>query len=188
MILFWQLFYTFFLIGLFTIGGGYAMLGLIQNQVVVVHQWISAEAFTDIVAISQMTPGPIGINSATYIGYSVAEAAGMSHGLCIVGSFISTFAVVLPSFLIALWVCRLYDRVKNNHVFTATMKNIKPAVIGLIGAAAIMLMTPASFIDYKSWIIFASAFAIGMWTRISPIWTIILSGIAGFILYYPPAF
>ena len=132
-------------------------------------------------------PGPIGINSATYIGYSVAQAAGMSQGWCIFGSFISTFAVVLPSFLIAIWVCRLYSRLKNNNVFSSTMKNVRPVVIGLIGAAAILLITPASFIDYKSWIIFASAFAIGMWTHISPIWTIILSGIAGFILYYPMA-
>ncbi|MBO7523204.1 MAG: chromate transporter, partial [Bacteroidales bacterium] len=81
-----ELFITFFVIGMFTVGGGYAMLSLIQNQVVVVHQWISAQAFTDIVAISQMTPGPIGINGATYIGYSVIETMGYSKIACVAGS------------------------------------------------------------------------------------------------------
>ena len=181
--IFLQLFYTFFLIGFFTIGGGYAMLGLIQNQVVTVHNWLSAETFTDIVAISQMTPGPIGINSATYIGYSVAEAAGLSPALCTLGSLTATVAVILPSFIITLAICRVYQKIKNNYIFSSTMKNIKPVVIGLIGASVIMLMTPDSFIDYTSWIIFASAFAIGMWTHISPIWTLLLSGIAGLILY-----
>ena len=98
--IFLELFYTFFFIGMFTIGGGYAMLTLIQHQVVTVHGWISAEAFTDIVAISQMTPGPIGINSATYIGYSVIEAMGYSQAACVAGSFLATSAVVLPSFFL----------------------------------------------------------------------------------------
>ena len=80
--IFAELFYTFFIIGIFTIGGGYAMLSLIQNQVVVQHSWVTAQQFTDMVAISQMTPGPIGINSATYVGYSVIEAIGCSPFLC----------------------------------------------------------------------------------------------------------
>ena len=97
-----ELFYTFFVIGMFTIGGGYAMLSLIQNKVVTVHGWIDEVTFTDIVAISQMTPGPIGINSATYIGYQVLANSGASEFMCILGSFTATFAVVLPSFIIVL--------------------------------------------------------------------------------------
>ena len=104
--IFIELFITFFVIGMFTIGGGYAMLSLIQNEVVTVHGWISDSTFTDIVAISQMTPGPIGINSATYIGYEVLVNTGASEFLCILGSFTATFAVVLPSFIIVLALCK----------------------------------------------------------------------------------
>ena len=103
--IFLELFITFFIIGAFTFGGGYAMLSLIQNQVVTVHQWLTPEEFTDIVAISQMSPGPIGINSATYIGYSVPHAMGFSPAVSVLGSITATFAVVLPSYLLVLWIC-----------------------------------------------------------------------------------
>ena len=86
--IFLELFITFFIIGAFTFGGGYAMLSLIQNQVVTVHQWLTPEEFTDIVAISQMSPGPIGINSATYIGYSVPHAMGFSPAVSVLGSIV----------------------------------------------------------------------------------------------------
>ena len=181
--IFFQLFYTFFFIGMFTIGGGYAMLTLIQHQVVTVHGWISAEAFTDIIAISQMTPGPIGINSATYIGYSVIQAMGYSPALCVAGSFLATSAVVLPSFLITYWICRLYARLKANPVFAGVLKSFKPMVIGLLAAATLVLITPSTFPDYISWIIFAAAFAITMWAKASPILTIVLAGIAGYLIY-----
>ena len=105
-----ELFLTFFLIGMFTIGGGYAMLSLIQNQVVTIHGWIDDTTFTDIVAISQMTPGPIGINSATYIGYEVLAQSGASELMSILGSFTATFAVVLPSFIIVLLLAKVYSR------------------------------------------------------------------------------
>ena len=109
-----QLFFTFFVIGLFTFGGGYAMLSLIQNEVVVNHAWITAQEFTDMVAISQMTPGPIGINSATYVGYAVSGN--------IFGSLTATFAVCLPSFLIILTICKIYNRFKKSNVFASLMK------------------------------------------------------------------
>ena len=181
--IFFELFYTFFFIGMFTIGGGYAMLTLIQHQVVTVHGWISAEAFTDIIAISQMTPGPIGINSATYIGYSVIQAMGYSPAACIAGSFLATSAVVLPSFLITYWICRAYVRLKKNPVFAGVLKIFKPLVIGLLAAATLVLITPQTFPDYISWIIFAAAFAITMWAKASPILTIVLAGIAGYLIY-----
>ena len=114
--LFLQLFVTFFVIGLFTFGGGYAMLSLIQTQVVTAHAWITESAFTDIVAISQMTPGPIGINCATYVGYNVVTAAGGSHLLGVLGSFTATLAVVLPSFLLVLMMARFYEVMRHNRI------------------------------------------------------------------------
>lgn len=100
--IFIELFTTFFVIGMFTIGGGYAMLSLIQAEVVTKHAWLTESAFTDIVAISQMTPGPIGINCATYVGYDVLAAEGAPELICILGSVTATLAVVLPSFIIVL--------------------------------------------------------------------------------------
>ena len=116
-----ELFLTFFLIGMFTIGGGYSMLPLIQNQVVNVHGWIDETTFTDIVAISQMTPGPIGINSATYIGYEVLLNSGASEFMSVLGSFTATFAVVLPSFIIVLLLCKVYETWKNHPIFKGVM-------------------------------------------------------------------
>ncbi|MBO8486034.1 MAG: chromate transporter [Bacteroidetes bacterium] len=178
-----ELFTTFFVIGFFTIGGGYAMLSLIQAQVVTVHNWIDEDTFTDIVAISQMTPGPIGINSATYIGYTVLEQTGAPQFMCILGSFSTTIAVVLPSFIIVLAMCRMYSRFKNNMVFKGLMDGLRPAVVGLIGAAAIVLMTKENFPDWKSWILFAAAFAVSWWKKAGPITTIIAGGIMGLLLY-----
>ena len=120
-----QLFYTFFIIGLFTFGGGYAMLSLIQNEVVVNHAWVTAQQFTDMVAISQMTPGPIGINSATYVGYAVTGN--------IFGSIVATCAVTLPSFIIILTICRIYAKFKESNIFASLMKTLRPVVIGMIG-------------------------------------------------------
>ena len=178
-----ELFTTFFVIGLFTIGGGYAMMSLIQAQVVTIHNWIDEDTFTDIVAISQMTPGPVGINSATYIGYTVLQESGASEFMCILGSFSTTVAVVLPSFIIVLSICRMYSRFKNNRAFEGMMNGIKPAVVGLIGAAAIVLMTKENFPDWKSWVLFAAAFAASWWGKANPIATILAGGFLGLILY-----
>ena len=156
--IFWELFSTFFVIGMFTIGGGYAMLSLIQNEVVTVHGWISDGTFTDIVAISQMTPGPIGINSATYIGYEVLANAGAPQYACILGSFTATFAVVLPSFMIVLALCKVYEKWKNHYMFKGVMDGLKPATLGLIVTAALGLATPENFIDWKSFAICILAF------------------------------
>lgn len=170
-----QLFYTFFIIGLFTFGGGYAMLSLIQNEVVVNHAWITASEFTDMVAISQMTPGPIGINSATYVGYAVSGN--------IFGSLIATFAVCLPSFLIILSICRIYSKFKESNIFASLMKTLRPVVIGMIGAAAGILITEDNFIDWTSWILFAGAFIASQWLKINPILLIIVGGAIGYLIY-----
>lgn len=103
-----KLFYTFFKIGLFGFGGGYAMISMIQGEVVTRYGWLSSSDFTDIIAISQMTPGPIGINSATYVGYTAMVNAGYSHNIGILGSTIATISVVLPSFILMVFISRFF--------------------------------------------------------------------------------
>ena len=178
-----ELFIAFFVIGMFTIGGGYAMLSLIQNEVVTVHNWISDTTFTDIVAISQMTPGPIGINSATYIGYEVLANSGASEFMCILGSFTATFAVVLPSFIIVLSICKVYDRFKDHYMFKGIMAGLKPATLGLIGTAALCLATPENFIDWKSFAICIVAFVALFLRKIGPFTALGLGALAGLLLY-----
>ena len=177
--IFVQLFLTFFLIGAFTIGGGYAMLTLIEHMVVDVHGWITEAAFTNIVAISQMTPGPIGINSATYIGYSVLEGTGAGPAGCFLGSLV-----------------KAYDRIKENAVFRDTMQMLRPTVIGLIGAAALVLVLNVSFEggyrvsvieesfpDWQSWMILAAAFLAAWKWKAHPILIIVVAGFLGYLIY-----
>lgn len=192
-----QLFGTFFVIGLFTIGGGYAMLSLIQGQVVVDHAWMSESAFTDIVAISQMTPGPIGINCATYVGYDVIAGMSGSHLLGIVGSLVTTLALVIPSFIIMLLIVRAFTKFNHNPFFEGVMSWLRPAVVGLIGAAAVVLLfrftwdgwsvkaavVRENIADWKSWLLLGGAFVASYWGKVGPIAVIILAGIAGFLLY-----
>ena len=181
--IFLELFSTFFIIGMFTIGGGYAMLSLIQNEVVTVHGWIDEVTFTDIVAITQMTPGPIGINSATYIGYEVLARTGASEFLCILGSATATFAVVLPSFIIVLAICRVYERWKDHYMFQGIMSGLKPATLGLIGTAALGLATPENFIDWKSYVLCISAFIALYFKKLGPFSVIGLGALAGLLIY-----
>ena len=178
-----QLFWVFFIIGLFTFGGGYAMLSLIQTQVVTAHSWLTESAFTDIVAISQMTPGPVGINCATYVGYEVVRSSGAGHLVAILGSFTATFAVVLPSFIIVLTIVRFYTKFQHNKIFEGVMSWLRPAVVGLIGAAAIILMfsvdwagakpvvsiVEENFSDWISWVLFAAG-SVCSSTRIFVTW------------------
>ncbi|MCF0165655.1 MAG: chromate transporter [Bacteroidales bacterium] len=181
--LYWQLFSTFFIIGMFTFGGGYAMLSLIESEVVSNHGWISPEAFTDIVGISQMSPGPIGINSATYLGYTVIQNAGGSQALSVLGSVTATFAVVLPSFLVVLWICVLFTKFKSNPYFGNLLKDLRPVVIGMIGAAAVMMMTPTNFFDWTSWLLFVVAGLLSYFTNAGPISLILGAAVAGILIY-----
>ena len=178
-----ELFLTFFLIGMFTIGGGYAMLSLIQNQVVTIHGWIDDTTFTDIVAISQMTPGPIGINSATYVGYEVLSKSGASELMSVLGSFTATFAVVLPSFIIVLLLAKVYNRWKDHPIFRGVMAGLRPAVLGLIGTAALSLATPENFIDWKSFVICISAFIALYLKKLGPFSVLGTGALAGLLIY-----
>ena len=192
-----QLFWVFFIIGLFTFGGGYAMLSLIQTQVVTAHSWLTESAFTDIVAISQMTPGPVGINCATYVGYEVVRSSGAGHLVAILGSFTATFAVVLPSFLIVLTIVRFYTKFQHNKIFEGVMSWLRPAVVGLIGAAAIILMfsvdwagakpvisiVEENFSDWISWVLFAAATVASLVFKVGPIPIILAGGALGLLIY-----
>ena len=181
--IFVELFFTFFIIGMFTIGGGYAMLSLIQNEVVTVHGWIDDTTFTDIVAISQMTPGPIGINSATYIGYEVLAKSGASELLSVLGSFTATFAVVLPSFIIVLLLAKVYARWKEHPIFKGVLMGLRPAVLGLIGTAALGLATPENFIDWKSFVICFAAFAALYFKKLGPFSVLGIGALVGLLIY-----
>lgn len=176
-----QLLYSYLKIGFFGFGGGYAMLSLIQNEVVVQNQWMTNAQFTDIVAISQMTPGPIAINSATYVGYTVAGFWG---------SVVATTAVCLPALTLMILITRFFLQLRNNHYVKGAIAGMKPIVVGMIGAAALLLMFPksadgASFIDGWSWALFAVAMVASL-KKVNPILLIVLGAMAGVAIYYLP--
>ena len=192
------LFTSFFKIGLFGFGGGLAIFSLIQMEVET-NGWMGQQEFVDIMAVSQVTPGPIGINCATYVGYTVGG---------IWGSVLATLAIVLPSLIIMLSICKAYfwlsKRFKGNPYFEQTLRMLRFAVIGLIASAALLLIKPTNFIDSTSWIIFSvvafltvlpnfvkkkegnklSTFNFQLSTLLShPILLIVLSGLAGYLIY-----
>ncbi|MBQ3913888.1 MAG: chromate transporter [Paludibacteraceae bacterium] len=177
-----QLFWAFFLIGLFGFGGGYAILSLIEHEVMA-HGWMTPGEFTDIVAISQMTPGPIGINSATYTGFTACQTAGMSEAFCVLGSVVATSAIILPSLVIMLIICQIYLRMKDNRWVEGSLKTLRVTVIGLIAAAALMLMTPENFIDGWSYVLFALVFFGTLLLKMHPILLICIAGAMGYFIY-----
>ena len=185
-----QLFWTFFLIGLFGFGGGYAMLSMIQGEVVGHYQWMTMGQFTDIVAISQSTPGPIGINSATYVGYTALVNAGYSPYWGFLGSFIATFAVVLPSFILMLLISKFLLKYRNHASVENVFSGLRPAVVGLLLAATLLLMNSENFSSMAenpwrfllSIFLFLFAFVGQKVYRLGPILIIVLCGLAGIVL------
>ncbi len=191
MMIFLELFYTFLKIGLFSFGGGYGMLSVIQGEVVTRHGWLSAAEFTDIVAISQMTPGPIGINSATYVGYSAVMNATGSEAWAILGSLVASFAVMLPSVVLMLIVSRFFMKYYKHRNVEAVFKVLRPAVVGLIASAALLLMTEENFgspvgspLQFGvSAVLFVAAFVAMKFFKASPILILLLAGIFGGVFY-----
>ena len=173
-----QLFLSYLKIGYFGFGGGYAMLSLIQNEIVEQRGWLTATQFADIVAVSQITPGPIAINSATYIGYTVAGFGG---------SVVATFAVCLPSLTLMLLLTRFYLRHRENRFVQSVVKAVSPVVVGMIASAALLLMFPRlgeneNFSDVWSWLLFAACLY-GSYRKVNPILMIVLSAVAGVTIY-----
>lgn len=190
--IFLQLFITFFFIGLFGFGGGYGMLSLIQGEVVHHWHWMTTSEFTDIVAISQMTPGPIGINSATYCGYTAVHNTGMGNAMAILGSITATFALVLPSLILMILISRMFMKYMNTSVVQSVFMGLRPAVVGLLGAATLLLMTSDNFSTpsqnpWQFWIstaLFAATFVGTMYFKINPIRMILYCALAGLLLLY----
>ena len=185
-----QLFWTFFLIGLFGFGGGYAMISMIQGEVVGHYHWMTMGQFTDIVAISQSTPGPIGINSATYVGYTALVNAGYSSAWGVFGSFLATFAVVLPSFILMLLISKFLIKYRNHPSVENVFSTLRPAVVGLLSAAALLLMNSENFssMSENPWrfclsiFLFVFALIAQKVYRLGPILIIVLCGLAGIVL------
>ena len=174
MSLYFTLFVVFFKIGLFGFGGGYAIASLIEHETVDVHQWLTTNQFTDIMAVSQATPGPIAINCATYVGYTATNSVW--------GAALATAAVSLPSFILIGVVIYLLSRFRENRHVQAAMAAIKPCTLGLIAAAAVLLATPENFIDLYSYILFGVALVASI-MRINPVYLLAIGGLCGIILY-----
>lgn len=191
MMIFLELFYTFLKIGMFSFGGGYGMLSVIQGEVVTRHGWLSSSEFTDIVAVSQMTPGPIGINSATYVGYTAVLNSGASEWLAVIGSLSASFAVMLPSIILMLVVSRFFMKYSKNRNVEAVFAALRPTVVGLIASAALLLMTKENFgspaeAPLQFWVsvaLFVVAFVAMKFYKVSPILILLMAGIFGGVFY-----
>lgn len=184
------LFRSFFKIGLFTFGGGYAMIPLIEAEIINRRGWLARDEFMELLTLAQSSPGPIAINSATYVGYTVGCQAGTGCWCGILGSVIATFAVCLPSLTVMLLLTRFFLKLKGNRYIEGAMTGMKPVVIGMIAAAALLLIFPktdegASFIDGWSWLLFGICFA-GSVRKLNPILLILFSAVAGIAIYYVP--
>ena len=189
--IFLELFYTFLKIGLFSFGGGYGMLSVIQGEVVTRHAWLTAAEFTDIVAVSQMTPGPIGINSATYVGYTAVLNATGNGGLAVLGSLAASLAVMLPSIVLMLIVSRFFMKYSKHRNVENVFRLLRPAVVGLIASAALLLMTKENFgspteTPLQFWVsvaLFIGAFVAMKFFKVSPILILLLAGVFGGVFY-----
>ena len=175
------LFFVFFKIGLFSFGGGYAILPLIQADVVDLHKWVNVQQFTDIVAISQVTPGPISLNAATYVGYLIGNKTGFWDAF-IMGT-VATLGLILPSVIIMTIFSKFYLKFQYNKYMDNAFAGLKIVVVGLILAAAIMLIDKKNFIDWKSAAIFIISVALVLKWKVNPILLTVIAAIAGIMIY-----
>lgn len=194
------LFLTFLKIGIFTFGGGYAMVALIQSEVVERHGWLTTQEFTDLLALSQMTPGPIGINSATYAGYAAMQAEGYGQILSVVGAVVASLGVILLPVVLILSVSYLLSKYKDLPAVQFVLKMLRIAVVGIIASAAFSLMNAANFGslagDKKqlvvSVLLFVAAFVVtalpkrenAKLKRPGPIALLLLAAIIGVVVYW----
>lgn len=192
LILLGKLFVTFFKIGAFGFGGGYGMISMIQFDVVDSRKWMSSTEFADILAVSQMTPGPISINCATYVGYtashslaSTSEISNLLSPTCagIIGSCFATFALCLPTIIMMVGVVLWLFKNKDNKFVKYALSSLKPVVVGLIFSAGVLMMNGENFIDWISVVICASVFVATYFFKLNPIYLIIFCGAFGYIYY-----
>ncbi len=171
----WTLFVVFFKIGLFSFGGGYAILPLIQKEVVVIHKWITVSQFTDIVAVSQVTPGPIAINSSTYVGYLVTGN--------VIGATVATVGLIMPSVIIMTVFSIFFLKFQDNKYISNAFAGLRVVVVGLILSATLLLMDKDNFIDFKSIIIFGVTLLLFLKWKVNAIWLTVGAAIAGILIY-----
>ena len=169
--LYWESFKTFFKIGIFTLGGGYAMIPLIEEEVVNRHRWVSREEMLDLIAIAQSCPGVFAINIAIFIGYKLNKVRG---------AIATSLGTALPSFLIILIIAIFFHQFEDNKVVAAMFRGIRPAVVALIAVPTFNLGKRAQLNKFTIWIPIISALAIWL-LGVSPIWIIILAGLGGYI-------
>ena len=180
-----ELFWSFFQIGLFSIGGGYAAMPLIQNQAVDTHSWLTMTQFADIMTIAEMTPGPIAINSATFVGIQVAG---------LLGAIVATVGCVFPSCVIVMTLAYVYYRFRGLNMVQGVLAGLRPAVIAMIASAGISLLIMALYgqrtlpdhlasFDVIAAIIFVIGFVILRIWKPNPLWIMAGSGVVGIILY-----
>ena len=173
-----QLFLSFLQIGMFSFGGGYAAMPLIQGQVVTLHGWLTISEFTDLITISQMTPGPIAVNSATFVGMKIAG---------IPGAVVATAGCILPSCIIVTILARLYLKYRNLDLLQGVLKSLRPAVVAMIASAGILILKNAFWGSEESialtgteWsmvLIFAICVVLLRKTKLNPIWIMVLAGV-----------
>lgn len=179
--IYWQLFVSFFQIGLFSFGGGYAAMPLIRHQVVELHPWLTATQFTDIVTISQMTPGPIAVNSATFVGMQIAGLPG---------AVVATLGCVAPACVIVTLLAWLYYRYRSLKLMQGALAGLRPAVVAMIASAGVSLLVQAVLpqgisgrVDWVAAVLFAAAFAAMRWKKPNPIGVMVCCGAAGLVCY-----
>lgn len=168
-----KLFLSFLKIGAFSFGGGYAMLPLIKKEIIEVHGWLSLKEFIDVLAVVEMTPGPVAINSATFLGYNVAG---------IKGAFVATLGVIIPSIVVILLIANFIERFKSSPHVDAAFVGIRPVVLGLIASAS-LTVAKDSIVDIKSFFLGAILFYLTSFKNLHPILVIIIAGVVGVIIY-----
>ena len=173
-----QLFFSFLQVGMFSFGGGYAAMPLIQGQVVTAHKWLSMSEFTDLITISQMTPGPIAVNSATFVGIKIAG---------IPGALVATFGCILPSCIIVTVIAKLYLKYRNMAMLQGVLNSLRPAVVAMIASAGISILITAVWgnaaaiaLAGTKWslvVIFVVCIVLLRKIKMNPIWVMVLAGV-----------
>ena len=170
-----KIFFVFLKIGLFTVGGGYAMIPFVQKEAVEVNGWITQKEFAEIVALDTVTPGPIAVNLATFVGYKVSG---------VIGAITATLGVILPSLIIVTLIAIFFSSFKNSPIVQSILKGLKPAVVALIAVAVISLIKQKAIVDIGTGVIALIVFLGVLILNVHPIWMVILAGTAGFLIYY----
>ena len=170
-----KLFWTFFKIGLFTVGGGYSMIPFVEKEAVEINKWVDKAEFMEIVALDTTTPGPIAVNLATFVGYKV-------NG--ILGAVVATVGVVLPSLVLVTIIAALFYSFRRNRVIQAVLNGLKPAVIALLLVSILSLIKGKAIFDIWSILIALAVFIGIIFFKFHPMWLILFAGACGFLIYY----